>query len=414
MTQQPQQPAANPPVEMHQSMPAEAPFVCAPEGVKTVFSITLLAACAPLLAGLLLFGWQAAKVAALCVATCVVLEWLVFRITHAPAMQGRTHAILTGVLLALTLPPMVPWYIPVIAAACATLIGKVAFGGVGHFVWQPALVGRLAVAVLFPALLNPAVWPVLAQNKMLTGNISLAARPVTYAQWRGTPAPDGADAFLLKPIPAILAGISRTDTPEFSGLASIRTEIPHAKTALLNPTVLPPMPDLFIGARPGGIGETVSIVLVVAGLYLIYRGYVKWQLPVCFLVAACVVFMISPIKLAGPNNTTDVIWWPLLQEDWEVGMIYLCYQVLGSEMLLAAFFLATETTSRPTTSGGQVIFGLGCGTIAALLQLYVDTAIPAYLAVLAMNTFTPVIESLWRPRVLGQPTIWKRMLLNRS
>lgn len=395
--------------DMHPSVQAEAPFLCAPEGVKTVFSITLLAALAPLLAGCLLFGWQAAKVAGICIATCVLLEWAVFRITHAPALQGRTHACLTGVLLALTLPPMAPWYIPIIAGACAILIGKVAFGGVGHFVWQPALVGRLAVAVLFPVLLNPPAWPVLAQNKLLTGNLNLAARYDGYMQWRDTPAPDNHDAFLLKPVSSVLAGLSRTDTPEFSGLASVRTEIPRAKNALFNPTVLPPVNDLFIGARAGGIGETAAVMLIVAGLYLIYRGYVKWQLPVCFLLAACAVFTAAPIRLAGPNNTADVVWWPLLQEEWEVGMMYLCYQVLGSSMLLAAFFLATETTTRPTTSGGQVIFGLGCGTIAALLQMYVDTPIPAYLAVLAMNTFTPVIESLWRPRVLGQLTLWKRI-----
>jgi electron transport complex protein RnfD len=59
-------------------------------------------------------------------------------------------------------------------------------------------------------------------------------------------------------------------------------------------------------------------------------------------------------------------------------------------------------TSRPVTTGGQVIFGLGVGATAMSLQLYTATPIPAYLGVLAMNTFTPVIDSLWRPRVMGQ------------
>ena len=68
----------------------------------------------------------------------------------------------------------------------------------------------------------------------------------------------------------------------------------------------------------------------------------------------------------------------------------------------AAFFLAPEMTSRPVTAGGQVVFGACCGIVAMLLKLYIQVPIPAYMAVLAMNTFTPLIDTLWRPRVLGQ------------
>jgi electron transport complex protein RnfD len=95
-------------------------------------------------------------------------------------------------------------------------------------------------------------------------------------------------------------------------------------------------------------------------------------------------------------------------EGLDVGFLYLLYHLLSGEMLLAAFFLATEMTSRPVTTGGQVIFGLVCGVIAALLKLYVDTSIPAYLAVLVMNTFTPTIDAVWRPRVFGQKRFWSR------
>ena len=58
-------------------------------------------------------------------------------------------------------------------------------------------------------------------------------------------------------------------------------------------------------------------------------------------------------------------------------------------------------TSRPVTTGGQVLFGIACGAGAMVLQLYTDVSIPCYMAVLAMNTLTPTIDSLWRPRVFG-------------
>jgi len=64
--------------------------------------------------------------------------------------------------------------------------------------------------------------------------------------------------------------------------------------------------------------------------------------------------------------------------------------------------MATEMTSRPVTTGGQVLFGLGIGAAAMLLKLYVPTPIPAYLAVLIMNTFVQSIDRLWQPRVFGR------------
>ena len=129
-----------------------APLIRAPEKIRTVFMVTTGAACLPLAAGILIFGWRAALVAFVSIVSCVSIERLYFRVTHSPALLGRSHAYLTGVLLALTLPPFTPWYVVLLASAFAILIGKAVFGGVGHFLWQPALVGRFAVAVFMPVL----------------------------------------------------------------------------------------------------------------------------------------------------------------------------------------------------------------------------------------------------------------------
>ena len=377
------------------------PFIHAPEGVRTVFLVTLAAACAPLAAGVVFFGWRAAATAALAIAGCAITEWLYYRVTRTPALLGRSHAYLTGVLLALTLPPFVPWYVPLLAAAFAIIVGKAIFGGVGHFLWQPALVGRLAVAVLIPAaIINPATWPVLAQNRIIVGDIRNATKVEDYRQWRGRPAPDPADAFLLRPPGEILTGLTSKAEPDFSSLAEVPDGIPRAKPAVL--MKLPPINDLLYGARPGGIGETCTVVIIVAGLYLVYRNYVKWQLPMAFLASAWCVLAVAPIRLAGPDASVNTVFWPLLSESLDVGFTYVNYQMLSSELVLAAFFLAPEMTSRPVTTGGQVLFGIGCGVGAMLLKLYVNVPIPCYTAVLAMNSFTPVIDAMWRPRVLGQ------------
>lgn len=383
-----------------------APFVRGPEGARTVFLVTLFAACGPLAGGLVLFGWRAAIVAALSIVSCTVVERVYYRVTRTPALLGRTHAVLTGLLLALTLPAFVEWYVPPIASAFAIIVGKAVFGGVGHFVWQPALVGRLAVTVLLPGQLTvasltlPARQPVLAQNRLLVGDVRSAAGGQDTRRWRGRPSPHGADAFLLTPPAKTLRGLTNAERPGFSALAFRPGDAPAGRPAAL--LQMPPINNLLYGARPGGIGETSAILLVVAGLYLMYRHYLKWQLPLAMLAAAWCTVAVAPIYLAGPGEVARILWLPLLgPEGLGVGLTYINYQLLSGELLLAALLVAGEMTSRPVTTGGQVLFGLGCGSLAMLLQLYLDVPIPCYMAVLAMNTLTPTIDRLWRPRVFG-------------
>lgn len=395
----------------------QPPLVRAPEAASTVHLVTLAAACAPLLAGIVLMGWRAACVAGMAIAGCAGIEWLYYRLTRQPAMTSRSHAVLTGMLLALTLPAFVPWYVPLVGAVFAIIIGKAVFGGLGHFVWQPALVGRLAVAVMFPAALAapapsyPDAWPVLAQSNIIIGDVRSYGHMPDYEPWHGRPAPVKGDAFLLKRPEAILAPLTRpapvvtalrAGKGAYSSLWSVGRE-PSPYPAALGE--MPPIEDLIVGAVPGGIGETSAAMIVVAGLYLIYRHYVKWQLPVAIVLSAAVTAAVAPIQLVGPDEALSSLWWPIAREGFDVGVMYVSYHLFSGGLLLAALFLATEQTTRPVTTGGQVLFGVGCGAGAMLLKLYTSVAIPCYLAVLAMNTFTQTIDRMWRPRVFGR-TRW--------
>ena len=117
------------------------------------------------------------------------------------------------------------------------------------------------------------------------------------------------------------------------------------------------MTDLLLGVTPGGIGETCAAAIVLGAVYLAYRGLLKWQLPVSIVLAAAAVAAVAPIRLAGAGAEVRTVWLPLVAEGADVGMTYVGYQLLSGELLLAAMFLATEMTSRPVTTGGQVIFG---------------------------------------------------------
>lgn len=384
----------------------DSPFIRAPEGARTVFLTTVLAVCGPLLGGIVMFGWRASLTAALAIASCVITERLYYRVTRIPALLGRSHSVLTGVLLALTLPAFVPWFVPVVAGAFAIIVGKAVFGGVGHFVWQPALVGRLAVAVLFPALLTVADarfdgrQPVLAQNRLLVGDVREAAYGNDTAPWRGRAAPHRKDAVLLTPPTRILRGLTDRKAPAYSALVRRPADQPDAKPAGL--LQMPPMENLFYGARPGGLGETCILLLIVACLYLAYRDYLKWELPLSMFLAAWITVAVAPIYLAGPNDTVRTVWLPILsQEGLAAALTYVNYQTVSGGLALAITLVSVEMTSRPVTAGGQMLLGVGCGVLAMLLQLYTTIPIPCLMAVLAMNTLTPTIDRLWRPRVFG-------------
>jgi Na+-translocating ferredoxin:NAD+ oxidoreductase RnfD subunit len=389
--------------------PIESPYLHAPETARTVYTITFLAACVPVLAGLAFFGWAAAFVTVLSVTTCVIVERIFYRVARTPALLGRSHAYLTGILLAATLPPFVPWYVPVIAGAFAIILGKAVFGGVGHFLWQPALVGRLAVAVMFPVLLTPQTWPLLGQTQLVRGDIHNAKAPQTYRRWADAQPPDDADAFALARPVDVLKKLYDTEQPAFSGIAYVPGELDRAPPTLTD--ALPPINDLLYGATPGAIGETCAVLILVAGLYLIYRNYVTGHLPVAMLAGAAIVAAIAPVHLAGPAGQPRIVWYPFFHEGTPVGFLFVLYHLLSGGMLLAAFFLAPEMTSRPVTRGGQVLFGLGCGAAAMLLRIYTTLPIPTYTAVLAMNTLTPTIDALWRPRVMGQKWYERFLLL---
>lgn len=405
MSDAPERPhPAQTPDYYHRMTVPRAPFVRAPEATRTILLVTAAAACAPLLGGIVFFGWRAGAVTGLAVLSCVLIEWLYDHITRTPSMLARTHAVLTGLLLGLTLPPFAAWYAVVIASAFAIIVGKAIFGGVGHFVWQPALVGRLAVAIMLPALAagpssaHRGNWPVLSRPKIVVGDIMRTQHIDSLAQWRRKTIKGLPDAFLAPRPEVHLAGLTRGRAP-FSAIGRTPSGLDRPLPSALQH--MPPLPEVLLGATPGGIGETSTVLITIAGLYLVYRNYVKWQLPLAILLSAGVTVAIAPVQLM--THQPFIAWWPIAMEGLDVGVVYLTYQIATGGLFLAAFFLATEMTCRPVTTGGQVLFGVGVGSLAMLLRLYTAVPVPAYVAVLVMNTFTQSIDRLWRPRVFGRP-----------
>jgi len=379
-----------------------SPLLRAPERSRTIFLISLVAAAVPLAAGIFFYGYRAALVAALSVSGCIVCEWAWFRVTRTPALLGRTHAWLTGLLLALTLPAASPWYVPLIGAAFATIVGKAIFGGIGHFRWQPALLGRLVLSVMFAGTVNPPEWPLLAPARAVTGDVRTCRSSLTYQGYRRLRRlPEGVDGVKVPRPTRTLQDLSQPSLARYPSIADATLDLPE-------------MFDVVIGATGGGIGETASLALLLAGLYLAYRHYVSLLLPASILLSAAVVVAIAPVYLVDLHYTPRAVWFPLTHEGLDVGVTYVSYHLASGGLLLGAFFLASEMTTRPVTPRGQVLFGVGCGALGMLLRLYTALPIPCYIAILAMNWTVPFLERFTRPRVLGAPRWWSGALGRRT
>lgn len=348
------------------------------------------------LCGTVIFGASAAKVLLVAMLSAIATDCIVGYARARPVVGGLSHASLTGLLLGLTLPATVPWYIPAIGSLIAVVFGKIVFGGLGHFCWQPALVGRVVLQLLFlPTLslsLNPT-WPILAPGHLLVGRLDHPQRVVMagYGGWLAQPHDANVHALAMeRPVQTLRAFAQGRFRPD-DGLAY---------EPLLREK-LPPWQDTIFGLVPGGIGETCTLALIIAGLYLIYRGFLRWQMPVVMIAAAAVAAALLPVESGGNEGGYD--WFPVfaVEQGRAVGVAYVLYHLTSGELMLGAFLIAGDMTTTPMRARGQALFAAGVGVLTIFMRLYGVVECECYWSILAMNSLVGVIDGRLRRRVLG-------------
>ncbi|RKY31402.1 MAG: electron transporter RnfD [Candidatus Omnitrophota bacterium] len=184
-----------------------------------------------ILASLILFREKALFLILNCSLSCLLTEEIILKIKRKPSQAKNCSAILTGILLALVLPPSTKWYAATLGSIFAIFIGKQVFGGLGQNIFNPALIGRAFLAAAYP--------------KMMTTWIN----------------------------PFTLDAITRA-TP----LALRKFD-----------QILTPLKDLFIGTVPGSLGETSALALIIGGIYLLIRKVIDWRIPLTLLVTTVII-----------------------------------------------------------------------------------------------------------------------------
>ena len=357
---------------------AASPHIREEEGVSTIMWWVVAALAPASVFGVWNFGWYAGLVTVVAVGTAVAAEALWQRLSGSIVTVYDGSAVITGLLVAMVLPPSVPLYVPLVASAVGIIVAKQLFGGLGCNIWNPALVGRAFVQIVYPQYVTLSAWP------LLTGSgFSRFLQDIRNAAPQGT-SPSGYDA-VLQATP--LAREALKSLAPADGTM-------HAMYPSLKP--------LFFGGIPGCIGETSALLLVIGGLFLICKGYVNWKMPTVFLGTIFLfAFLVPTWKIPGAETLGGLPAYETGIDEpswWFFGL----YEILAGGAVIGAFFMATDMVTTPITSRGQVIFALGCGLLTALIRL-VGHGFPEGVcySILLMNTATPVIDRYTRPRKYG-------------
>ena len=322
------------------------------------------------------FGVRAYLHVGLAVATAVVTEAVITRLRLKKATVGDGSAVVTGLLVAFCLPAQARWFVPIVAAFIATAIAKQCFGGLGCNIWNPALIGRAFVHISFPTDLNPSAYPVVDNFSVNVGTVGHAAPAI--------------DAVSSASPMAHLQNIAQGAIADTGLRVPLTPEQIHDTLA----AKLPNLWDMFVGNIGGDLGETSALLLILGALYLIYRGWVRWQIPVVYLATVALGAIALPLRF-------EAGWHPILTAAPDLAARYVTYHLLGGGLVLGALFMATDMVTTPLTNRGMLIFGFGCGVLTILIRLYGGYPEAVCYSILLMNTAVPLIDRGTQPRIFG-------------
>ena len=170
------------------------------------------------------------------------------------------------------------------------------------------------------------------------------------------------------------------------------------------------MPDpahALLGYMNGCIGEVSVIALLLGGLFLIWRGYAKWYVPALYIATVAVLAALLPVTMhvnelgLGDRWVVPMFSEGTAQATLAVGATCVSYHLICGGLMLGALFMATDMVTSPITRKGLIIFAVGCGVLTVLLRTYGGYPEGVCFSILLMNTATPVIDRLCKPRVYG-------------
>jgi electron transport complex protein RnfD len=287
--------------------------------------------------------------------TCMATEALFCRLSQRPSSLDDWSIAITGILLALTLPPGFPLWMAAVAAVVAVGLGKALFGGLGYNVMNPALVGRAFVQAAFPVAITTWSPPFLGGrfSEVIPSTLTTPfMRPEPIDQW--------------------LANAQQIDA--FSGATPLALQKFEQQ--------ITPLGDMFTGTIAGSAGETSALIIIAGGIYLAARNMLNWRIPVGVLLGAVLISL--PLWMHDSVRFPD----PL-------------FVLFSGGLMLGAVFMASDMVGSPVTPWGIWIYGLFIGALTVVIRLFGGLTEGVMYAILLGNVLSPLISSITQPSVFG-------------
>jgi len=306
-----------------------------------------------------LFGISAFALILVSALACVGTEQLFCRLSNKPSTVGDFSAVISGILLALTLPPGFPLWMAALAGFVGIALAKVMFGGIGLNVFNPALVGRAFVQAAFPVAIT--TWtPARAPGRFWefipsTWTFPFAV-PTPVGQWVKDIAVDGFTGATPLALSKLGNGV-----------------VPHFATDTGN---------LFMGITSGSAGETSAILILVCGAYLAVRRMMDWRIPAAVIL--------------GTYLTAELFHW-MDPSVYPTPM----FMILAGGLMLGAVFMASDMVASPVTPVGVWVYGILIGFLTVIIRLFGSLSEGVMYAILFGNAASPLISAVTQPRVYG-------------
>ncbi len=297
---------------------SSSPHLHSTDTISGIMYSVLIALIPAVIYSIYIFGLNSLNLILASTISAVVTEGVIQKARQKKITIFDGSALVTGLLLALTLPPEFPVVLAVLGSIIAIAIGKQAFGGLGYNPFNPALVGRAFLIISFP--LEMTTWPKWVGPSAAAIDTQTGATPLNWMKQEGIITEYGA---------------------------------------------------LFWGNVSGSLGEVSAFAIILGGLYLFYKGYIDWRIPLSILGSVAVLTF-----LVGED--------PL-------------FHLLAGGLMLGAFFMATDMVTSPITQAGRWIFGLSIGFLVWLIRIYGGFPEGVMFAILLVNTAVPLIDRYTGP-----------------
>ena len=313
------------------------PHIRAAETTRSIMLDVIIAMVPALIWAVVCFGVKALTLTAVSVLGCVFFEWGYRKLMKKPQSVGDLSAVVTGMLLAFVCPVTTPYWMIIIGGFFSIIVVKQLFGGIGKNFVNPALAGRAFLLGSYAGVMT--TWIDATQNKAplmgSTADIVTAATPLAYMKTGN------------------MAGLTETYS----------------------------VMDMFLGKTGGSLGEISAAMLILGGLYLIWRKVINWQTPVAYIATVAVLSFLFP--KAGSS------------------LEWMLYSVFGGGLMVGAFFMATDYATSPVTKKGQLIFGIGCGLFTVLIRYFGSYNEGVCYSIMVMNLCVALIDKYTKPTRFG-------------